>query len=130
MGKEIWFFHRLGPIEIVAATIAISGTATIAGIWVTTAAKFVYAHPMDNLAYTFLVLALYLLFNAVLVGLCCAAALSILKAVYAASSTGLRLIRTALIQPILLVRALTAFVRALFDKSAALRRRLTRSTSS
>ena len=126
MGKEIWFFHRLGPIEIVAATIAISGTATIAGIWVTTAAKSVYAHPMDNLAYTVLVLALYLLVNAMLVGLCCAAALCIVKVLYAAASTCLRLLRTALIQPILLVRACIAFVGVLFDKSAALRRRLTR----
>ncbi|MFW8584663.1 hypothetical protein ACOJBM_06435 [Rhizobium beringeri] len=49
MRKEIWFFHTLGPIEIAAAAIAISGITTIGGIWVTTAAKSVYVHPMDNL---------------------------------------------------------------------------------
>lgn len=53
MRKEIWFFHRLGLIEIVIAAIAISGITTIGGIWVTTAAKSVYANPMGNLPTLF-----------------------------------------------------------------------------
>nr|WP_200985088.1 hypothetical protein [Rhizobium rhizogenes]QCL09140.1 putative membrane protein [Rhizobium rhizogenes] len=126
MRKEIWFFHRLGLIEIVIAATAISGITTIGGIWVTTAAKSVYAHPTDNLPYTILVLALYLLFNGLLIGLCCAAALCILKFLYVALNAFCRLLRTLLVQPIHLAHLITAGFAALIDKSRAIRRRLSR----
>lgn len=126
MRKEIWFFHRLGLIEIVIAAIAISVTTTIGGIWVTTAAKAVYAQPMDNLPYTVLVLALFLLFNGLLIGLCCAAAICILKFLYAAAEASYRLLRTLLAQPIHLARLITAGFAALIDKARAIRRRLSR----
>jgi hypothetical protein len=126
MRKEIWFFHRLGPIEIVAAAIAISGITTIGGIWVTTAAKAAYTHPMDNLPYTILVLALFLLFNGLLIGLCCAAAICILKLIYVADGALYRLLRTLLVQPIHLAHVITAFIAALIDKFRAIRRRLSR----
>lgn len=126
MRKEIWFFHRLGLIEIIIAAIAISGMTTIGGIWVTTAAKSVYARPMDNLPYTVLVLALYLLFNALLIALCCAAALCILKFLTVALGALYRLLRTLLVQPIRLAHLIAAFLAALIDKSRAIRRRLSR----
>ncbi|QND44586.1 hypothetical protein HB780_01925 (plasmid) [Rhizobium lusitanum] len=126
MRKEIWFFHRLGLIEIVIAAIAISGITTIGGIWVTTAAKSVYANPMGNLPYTVLVLALYLLFNGLLIGLCCAAAICILKFLYVALGAFYRLFRTLLTQPIHLARLITASFTALIDKARAIRRRLSR----
>ncbi|API57373.1 MULTISPECIES: hypothetical protein [Rhizobium] len=126
MRKEIWFFHTLGPIEIAAAAIAISGITTIGGIWVTTAAKSVYVHPMDNLPYTIVVLALFLLFNGLLIGLCCAAAICILKLIYVALSAFYRLLRTLLVQPLHLAYVITAFFVALIDKSRAIRRRLSR----
>ncbi|MQB34249.1 hypothetical protein DXT93_27540 [Agrobacterium rhizogenes] len=126
MRKEIWFFHRLGLIEIVIAAIAISGMTTIGGIWVTTAAKTAYAHPMDNLPYTVLVLALYLLFNGLLIGLCCAAAICILKFLYVGLGALYRLLRTLLAQPIRLVHLITAGFAALIDKSRAIRRRFSR----
>ncbi|MCJ9720000.1 hypothetical protein MOV66_00230 [Agrobacterium sp. SHOUNA12C] len=126
MRKEIWFFHRLGLLEIVIAAIAISVTTTIGGIWVTTAAKSVYAHPTDNLPYTILVLALYLLFNGLLIALCCAAALCILKFLYVALGAFYRLLHTLLAQPIHLARLMSAGFTALIDKARAIRRRLSR----
>nr|WP_200997138.1 hypothetical protein [Rhizobium rhizogenes]QCL10186.1 putative membrane protein [Rhizobium rhizogenes] len=126
MRKEIWFFHRLGLIEIVIAAIAISVTTTIGGIWVTTAAKSVYANPMDNLPYTIVVLVLYLLFNGLLIGLCCAAAICILKLLYVALGAFYRLFRTLLTQPIHLARLITVGFAALIAKSRAIRRRLSR----
>ncbi|NTH68496.1 hypothetical protein [Rhizobium rhizogenes] len=126
MRKEIWFFHRLGLIEIVIAAIAISGITTIGGIWVTTAAKSVYINPMDNLPYTVLVLALYLLFNGLLIGLCCAAALCILKFLYVALNAIYRLLRTLLAQPIHLAHLIIAGFAALIGKSRAIRRRRSR----
>jgi hypothetical protein len=126
MRKEIWFFHRLGLIEIVIAAIAISVTTTIGGIWVTTAAKSVYINPTDDLPYTVLVLVLYLLFNGLLIGLCCAAALCILKFLYVALRAFYRLLRTLLAQPIHLARLITAGIAALIDKARAIRRRLSR----
>ena len=126
MRKEIWFFHRLGPIEIVAAAIAISGMTTLGGIWVTTAAKAVYIHPMDNLPYTIVVLALFLLFNGLLIGLCCVAAICILKLIYVALSAFYRLLRTVLAQPIHLAHVISAFSTALIGKTRAIRRRLSR----
>jgi hypothetical protein len=126
MRKEIWFFHRLGPIEIVIAAIAISATTTIGGIWVTTAAKSAYAHPMDNLPYTIVVLALFLLFNGLLIGLCCAAAICILKLIYVALSAFYRLLRTLLSQPIHLAHVMSALFAALIDRSRAIRRRRSR----
>lgn len=126
MRKEIWFFHRLGLIEIVIAAIAISGITTIGGIWVTTAAKTAYAHPMDNLPYTIVVLALYLLFNGLLIGLCCAAALCILKFLYVAASALFRLLRTLLAQPIHFAHLIIAGFAALIGKSRAIRRRRSR----
>lgn len=126
MRKEIWFFHRLGLIEIVIAAIAISGMTTIGGIWVTTAAKSVYTHPMDNLPYTIVVLTLYLLFNALLITLCCAAAICILKFLTVALGVLYRLLRTLLAQPIHLAHLMSAGFAALIDKSRAIRRRLSR----
>ncbi|MGO4569442.1 hypothetical protein AB4Z52_31450 [Rhizobium sp. 2YAF20] len=126
MPKEIWFFHRLGPIEIVAAAIAISGITTIGGLWVTSAAKSAYAHPLDNLPYTIVVFALFLLFNGLLIGLCCAAAICILKFIYVAVGAFYRLLRTLLIQPIHLAHLMSAFLAALIDRSRAIRRRLSR----
>ncbi|OCJ02491.1 hypothetical protein A6U85_30455 [Agrobacterium sp. 13-626] len=126
MRKEIWFFHRLGLIEIVIAAIAISGITTIGGIWVTTAAKTVYINPMESLPYTIVVLALYLLFNGLLVGLCCAAALCILKFIYVAASAFYRLLRTLLAQPIHLTHLIIAGFAALIGKSRAIRRRRSR----
>nr|WP_200994593.1 hypothetical protein [Rhizobium rhizogenes] len=126
MRKEIWFFHRLGLIEIVIAATAISVTTTIGGIWVTTAAKSVYINPMDNLPYTIVVLALYLLFNALLIALCCAAAICILKFLAVALGALYRLLRTLLVQPIHLAHLVTAGFAALIEKSRAIRRRLSR----
>lgn len=126
MRKEIWFFHRLGLIEIVIAAIVISGMTTIGGIWVTTAAKSVYAHPMDNLPYTIVVLTLYLLFNALLITLCCAAAICILKFLTVGLGALYRLLRTLLTQPIHLARHMSAGFAALIDRSRAIRRRLSR----
>lgn len=126
MDKELWFVHRLGPIKIVIGAITVSGITTIGGIWVTTGAKSAYAHPFDNLPYTIVMFALFLLFNGLLLGLCCAVALCILKFLYAVVGTFYRLLRTFLVQPIHLSHVITVFFAALIYKSRAIRRRLSR----
>lgn len=126
MRKEIWFVHRLGPIEVLAGTILVGGIATMAGVWVTTAAKQVFTHPMDNLPYTILVLALYLVFNGVLIGLCCAATLCVFKIIYAAACALCRLLRGVLAQPIHLANLIAASLSALINAFQSIRRRLSR----
>ncbi|WFU07326.1 hypothetical protein QA648_36200 (plasmid) [Rhizobium sp. CB3171] len=113
MRKQIWFIQRLGPTEIVIAIIVVAGIATIGGVWVTAEARHVYAHPLDNLAYTVLVLALYLLFNAVLIGFCCAVAIYLFKFAGLVVRAAYRLLRGLLTQPIRLGRLITGFLTAL-----------------
>lgn len=126
MRKEIWFFHRLGLIEIVAAIIVIAGVGTFSGIWVTTEARYVYAHPADNIPNTLLVMALFLLFNGLLIGLCCAVAIYSLKLAYIALAATYRISRSLLAQPVRLVSFVAAVGSALVDKSRSIRRRLSR----
>lgn len=113
MRKEIWFVQRLGPIEILVALIAVTGIASIGGLWVTTEARQVYAHPMDNIPYTALILLLYLAFNGLLIGFCCAAALYILKFIYFVIQAACRLMRKLMVQPIHLIGLLTSLFTAL-----------------
>ncbi|AYG64392.1 hypothetical protein [Rhizobium jaguaris] len=126
MRKEIWFIQRLGPTEIVIAIIVVAGIATIGGVWVTAEAQQVYVHPLDNLAYTVLVLAFYLLFNAVLIGFCCAVAIYLFKFAGLVVRATYRFLRSLLAQPVRLARLITTLFAALIDKSRSIGRHLSR----
>lgn len=126
MRKEIWFIHRLGPIEVLAAIILIAGIATISGVWVTTAAKQVYAHPMDSLPYTILVLALYIAFNGLIIGVCCAAVTYIVKFICVVARRLYRFLRGVSAQPIHLARLVTASLSICPRTLRSIRQRLLR----